>query len=597
MGSIGKSLSLFLVLVLTLSSTATLVSGLTFVYGGASSATVSPPLIEFTVENATVMYNLGTFNIGLFAYIGFPENLQTLMAALYSVSYKASWQNQSTVIYQWSINDPANLNDDDPNAEQAFFYAIDLTHVPEGRQQIEVTVVGGGYLFGGNKYYTFSTSVSSSLYFTINAPPSPEALLSPHSKSTWNVQTIDANGAGGYTTNDPIVVLDSNNIPHIAYTKLPNNTISSATFVTYASWNESGWSTQTIAAGSAESLVLDANNTPHLLYQGWTGLTYATLTGSRWAFQTVDKNIGFSFGAVALDSSGKPHVAYTDGKTVKYASQTGSNWNIQTIDTIDPLYDVPFQISLAFDQNNVAYVMYGYPSDYQDKIRAIKYTTEIIKLAIEKNSSWNIETVTLPSPIDGYGNLVLDSKGFPHFICSQKTLPETHPTVNSLLYASWNGAKWITQTVVSNVSLKIHSSNVNWVNMGFLALDSHDDPHISYVTLTNPGYGDNMNLLTYASWTGNSWDIQTVDTNTPPSKPGFLALDSNNHPHISYLGQLSTFGYLQYASADVMYVTGIGTTRTVEHTALLLSVVIAVVVVLTVTAVSILLYRRHRKTA
>jgi hypothetical protein len=136
--------------------------------------------------------------------------------------------------------------------------------------------------------------------------------------------------------------------------------------------------------------------------------------------------------------------------------------------------------------------------------------------------------------------MVLDSKGYPHFICTQNHFLSAQDTtrVSNILYASWNGSAWNTEMAISNVSL---------ANMGFLALDSNDYPHIAYVT-SDPE-------LMYASWTGRTWNIQTVDTNISALGPCYLALDSKSNPHISYLGYEPGNAFGPHARAYIMYAT------------------------------------------
>jgi len=364
-----------------------------------------------------------------------------------------------------------------------------------------------------------------------------------HAIPNWNVQIVDVNGAREGNGRICPIVVDSNSNPHIAYTSPYSDSK-----VTYASSNGSLWSTQIIASGNAFSLVLDANDNPHILY---TGLTYASWKGSKWTSQIVDPTDPNTLGALALDSFGNPHVAYTDGQAVKYASRIGSTWNIQIVDAYS---EIPFQLSLALDSNNTPYILYGFTISIPTGTGNYWHLEEV-KLATWRNSNWSIQSV---AHTDGFGNMVLDSKGYPHIIYKVYYPQFTGMDNSSLVYASWNGSAWNTQAVVSNVRL---------ANVGFLALDSHDYPHISYVASD----------LMYASWTGTNWNTQTVDTNISAVGPCYLALDSNGNPHISYLG----FSPSDYRSAYIMYATATAPTQTLPFLLLLVSTVVIIGAVVT----------------
>jgi hypothetical protein len=546
-------------------------SSLGFSYGGNFSVN-NPPTISFSIANGVTLYSLGHFNVAFTTAIGSPESLQSFGISLYSVSYQASWEGKKTTqVYHWSINNPANLSDDDPNPQGGFFYAIDLTHVPQGLQQVEVTAIGGGYIFGGNTFYTFSSNASSSISFNISAPPSPTPT---QTNSYWNLQTVGANGAGGVGDlgTCPIAV-DSNEIPHVAYT-------ASGSLVDYATWNGIGWSTQSVDTGYLYSLELDRNDVPHLVYGGSVGLMYATATGSNWTTQTVDPS-GASFATLAFDSTGNAHVAYDNGTTIRYASWTGSNWQIQTVDTVNASYAVPFQMSLALDQINTPYLLYGYsPSDNE----------VVVKLAIGNDAGWGLQTISLPTPIAGYGNLILDSKAYPHFISAQNTLLTNNTMVNTLFYVSWNGTGWSTQTVASDVPLLINGPDTNWVVIGSFALDSHDYPHITFTT--------NDGKVMYASWTGNSWNIESVEGNNLATKPAFVVLDSSGNPHISFQGSVvSYYGYADlYSIVNIMYATKLMNSATTPSPIVPTLLIVAVTVtVVAVAAVGLLVYFKKRK--
>jgi len=349
----------------------------------------------------------------------------------------------------------------------------------------------------------FSLILSFTLLSAFFSAASGQASLS------WSVQTVDDYGAAMGNGYCPIAV-DSNNTAHIAYTSWNQTTVSHFTkfFVMHAIWNGTGFSTQKISEGFAYSLVLDANGNPHILY-GANGLMYASWTGTEWVSQTVDVN-GGGFGMVALDSHGSPHIAYKgDANTVKYASWTGTNWNIQTVDKLlDPSQEVPFRLYFALDKNDTPYIMYS-PSSYADYSQAEGIRALNVTLATYQNSSWKMQPLSLPTPTGDYGNLVVDSKGGLHSIFTKHhyVSSEDKTILSTLLYASWNGTGWDTQTVVSDIVFDSMS----------LALDSRDYPHI----FTSSG--------TYARWTGTTWNIQTTNLN-----PSYLTVDSSGNPHISY---------------------------------------------------------------
>jgi hypothetical protein len=131
------------------------------------------------------------------------------------------------------------------------------------------------------------------------------------------------------------------------------------------------------------------------------------------------------------------------------------------------------------------------------------------------------------------GNLVLDSKGNLHFVCKQ-LIPSQHL---GLSYVSFNGTSWNLQSVVLDVD----------VYSMYLALDSHDDPHISYIT-----YTPSNTTLMYAYLTGAVWNIQAIPDSYTSRNLCCLAVDSNGKPHISFYRTSASrlTGSVMYATAD-----------------------------------------------
>jgi hypothetical protein len=382
---------------------------------------------------------------------------------------------------------------------------------------------------------------------------------SVHAALSWTIQTVDENGGGG---NSPIVI-DSENITHIAYTSLINGSY----FVTYASWNGSGFSTQIIGMGQGVySLVLDTNDNPHILYNnpyplgGGNHLMYAIWTGTNWNIQKT--GINEAYGILALDSYGNAHIAYSEGKAIKYAIWTGTNWNIQMVDSLP---EGPIGISFALDANNTANILYHIPNSYQDNNTGLEYTSIEIKIATLKDSTWTIQTIPLPQPIYDNSNLVLDSKGYPHFVYTQDYYRSSED-VNlnyTVFYVSWDGSAWRTQTLISNFPAREYLNSPS----GFLSLDSKDYPHII-------NFISESSRLTYSSWTGNNWNI--IDSNISAIGPGYLTIDANGNPQISYVTFIGS-NWL----APLMYATATETTQTPFPT-------VPVVTILTIVTVTII---------
>jgi hypothetical protein len=130
----------------------------------------------------------------------------------------------------------------------------------------------------------------------------------------------------------------------------------------------------------------------------------------------------------------------------------------------------------------------------------------------------NIQTITKTM---GFGDfyfvsLALDSQGNPH-ISYYDEYHGINGTIRILKYASWNISAWNIQTIDS---IRVYDTSI--------ALDSKNNPHLSYITPQG---------LEYAIWNGSTWNIQTVDkaTSDKGNKECSLALDSKDSPHIAYI--------------------------------------------------------------
>ncbi|MGD8506827.1 MAG: hypothetical protein PVF15_09230 [Candidatus Bathyarchaeota archaeon] len=131
--------------------------------------------------------------------------------------------------------------------------------------------------------------------------------------------------------------------------------------------------------------------------------------------------------------------------------------------------------------------------------------------------------------------IAVDSKDYSHITYVEyQTTPS--PRVK---YAHFNGGSWKTEVVAN------YTENIGIFPGSTIALDSQDNPHITYL---------NGSGLQYAFFDGLSWTKETVDSDCPyagseNARP-FIALDSENHPHIAYSGLTETTRSLKYAGFD-----------------------------------------------
>ena len=154
-------------------------------------------------------------------------------------------------------------------------------------------------------------------------------------------------------------------------------------------------------------------------------------------------------------------------------------------------------------------------------------THDTIKYACRVGSSWQIETAGSTSHGGQAISLALDSAGRPHI---------THYEY-SLQHLYYDGSAWQSE--------RVDSYGGAYGEYNSLAIDSADHPHVAYTKT-----GTNVTLLKYAYYDGSAWHKETVDGLGDEDVGSFvsLALDADDHPHISY--QDVTNYNLRYAYHD-----------------------------------------------
>jgi hypothetical protein len=197
-------------------------------------------------------------------------------------------------------------------------------------------------------------------------------------------------------------------------------------------------------------------------------------------------------------------------------TSTTSVWSIQTLDD----YTFKNHGFVAVDSHNNPHIVY-YMHDLTNRY-ATGEIIEEIKYVRWNGSDWDI-TIVIPS--GGVSrDFKLDSNDNPHILYTETIGPQRFIT-----YATWteeNG--WVNSRVDGDYG--------GWGN---LALDTTGKPHVAYFM------GEEMR---YASWTGTSWDIKTVNTPEPLearlNPPTFFEFDSEDNAHLMYTTESHSIAYI-----------------------------------------------------
>jgi hypothetical protein len=195
------------------------------------------------------------------------------------------------------------------------------------------------------------------------------------------------------------------------------------------------------------------------------------------------------------------------------SGQASLSWSVQTVDDYGAAQSNGY-CPIAVDSNNTAHIAYTAWSSGTERA----WPWNFVMYASGNESGWNTQKVSNGTAY----SLVLDANGNPHILYSYYA--PVYPSPTGLMYASWTGSSWNSQTV-----------DVNGAGFGMAALDSSGNPHIAYTDGTT---------IKYAVSNGEEWSIQTVAQYEKGALAFRLAfaLDKNDTPYIMY----SPSSYVDY---------------------------------------------------
>ncbi len=254
----------------------------------------------------------------------------------------------------------------------------------------------------------------------------------------------------------------------------------------------------------------------------------------KWQTEMVDgenSSVG-KFTSLALDSNGNPHITYydEDNKKLKYAHKDMNGWHTETVGNTEDAGVI------AVDSNNIPHISYRDSSN--------KY----LKYGYRDSEGWHIETVDNKGLVSGYIAIALDANRQPHIVYVNNIqnilghYQEQDYYRSELKYARKDATGWHIETADSTG----WQSEILFLS---LALDSHNNPHISYYSYTDlwpharPGWGS----LMYAHHDSSEWIVADINPDNEVSVGSYgcnsIALDSKNNIHISYYRVATYQGY------------------------------------------------------
>lgn len=308
-----------------------------------------------------------------------------------------------------------------------------------------------------------------------------------HDGTMWHIETVDSAGYVGHFNS---IALDTADQPHIAYFDETNADLK------YTYFDGTDWHIETVDSagntGGYPSLALDGAGRPHISYAAnWPDaeLRYAWHDGNTWLFDAVDSSGLGQYGGesgLALDAAGRPQIAYYDDTPgeLRYAFYDGNDWQIEIVDNSG---DVGSHLALALDALGQPHMSY-YDSTNGDLEYALPACTPVEGA----DFTWDPLTPTVGQEVA--------------FTATITTTPELRVEWVTGVGGSWNGE-----------SIAI-------------VLDAAGYPHISY-------HSAGRAAVEYAWRDGTSWYTETVAPTTGDyADATSIALDSNGHPHVVYVG-------------------------------------------------------------
>jgi LPXTG-motif cell wall-anchored protein len=271
---------------------------------------------------------------------------------------------------------------------------------------------------------------------------------------------------------------------------------------------------QQLAGGNPwQSIALDLSNKAHIAYISYAAnayvMKYATNSSGSWVNTTIGSpSPALVSPSIAVDTNGKVHISYAGdptGYNLMYATNVTGSWVTSVIET-GGMYGI-YETSIAVDSNNKVHIAYMKLSDVN--------IAGTLKYATNASGIWQVVTIDSTGDADKSPSIAVDSNGKVHISYVQGTWDGTTWTHYNR-YATNESGLWVTSAIDSTGYSGLYAANS-------IAIDSHNNAHISYI---------GNNDLRYATNSSGAWVSSVLDTNAGASS---ISIDSNGKVHISYI--------------------------------------------------------------
>jgi hypothetical protein len=327
----------------------------------------------------------------------------------------------------------------------------------------------------------------------------PATLLAVNPIS-WQFETISTSSSRLLQPKSE-VALDAVGAPHVIFQR-DNAPFNSAGTIYHAFRSGSSWQIQTVASCSmcdvGPNAVFDSSGKLHISYTDAGTLRYGALSGGIWQLEQVPTP-GLSVGHtdLAVGTDGIPQIVFNDNNittTAEYATKVADAWTVQPIAT-------------SFSPYSIALDSAGQPV-------VAGTSSQNLVVARKGPSGWTRETVG----VGGFeASLAIGANGVPH-------IGHAVQNADDLRYATRPASRWTNDVVV----------NLGPGSFGpSLALGPDGLPRMAYtVHLGAPGGLDDQTM--YATFDGAQWITSVLDPRLSTETHLSLTVGGDDISHAVY---------------------------------------------------------------